>query len=248
LSTTLIGVTRSITKLFLGGAAVASLALTGCSAGMISQTADQVAAVPGASANLSAPVEAGSAAGSNGSVSVRDATFLYSGIAGYKAGADAPLQVRIFNDTAGPVTVTVNVDPAHAESVSLVGGAAAATPSPSDSPSPAPSASVSASPRVSGSAQPSPSAPSAPAKPAPVKLTIPSGSYLALDRESGQYLQVNGLKKPLNNASAIPLVFSFTFGAQSLDMAPLVVPVAPPLDEAAPRTVAVVPPGATEGH
>jgi hypothetical protein len=241
-------VTRSITRLFLSGAAAATLALAGCSAGMISQTADQVAPVPGVSANLDAQT------GDGQQVSVRDVAFAYAGVVGYPAGGNAPLQARLFNETAGTVTFSVKVDPAYADSVTLVGGQPkpTANPEPAASPSAAaqPSASTSAGAGPSGSASASPqasagasAAPSAAPKAEPVKIVIPSGSFVSLDKIAGTYLQVNGLKKALTNGGAIPLIFTVAFGdgAVVAEFKPLTVPVTTPLDEGAPRVTVVSP-------
>jgi copper(I)-binding protein len=70
---------------FLGGV----LALTGCSAGQITQTSSQVAGVNGVSARV-------------GSIVVRDAQIEFAGAPGdgsaYPRGSDAPLKMAIINE------------------------------------------------------------------------------------------------------------------------------------------------------
>lgn len=91
---------RSIT---IAVVAAAPFALAGCGTGMYSQTADQVAAVPGI--NVTAPGPQG-----NGTVSVRNATVAYAGVDGYKSGSVATVKIWLFNDTPNPVTVVVKTD------------------------------------------------------------------------------------------------------------------------------------------
>lgn len=88
---------RSIT---FAVAAAAVLALSGCGTGLYSQTADQVAPVPGVNATAQGP-------GGVGSVDVRNATVPYPGVEGYKAGSEATLQLHLFNQTPDPVRVVV---------------------------------------------------------------------------------------------------------------------------------------------
>ncbi|MDI1465121.1 hypothetical protein QEZ54_29540 [Catellatospora sp. KI3] len=233
--------TRSITMLFAGGATAAALALTGCSAGMQSQTADQVAAVPGAAGGS---IETSPGAGN---IVVRDAMVAYPGLQGYKAGADAPLQLRIFNNTKEPVTIT-GVESAAAASVELTSaGAVKATPSTEASPSAAASASASASAKpsasasVAASASPSPSpSPAAPA--AAEKITIAPSGYVDLLPTSKQFYVLKGLKAALANGASVPLTIKLSNG-QSIVLP--AVPVATPL-EAMPRSPIALPEGEGE--
>lgn len=216
--------TRSITKLLAGGAAAAALALTGCSAGMNSQTADQVAAVPGFSLTVPGP--------DGGSVALRDAMLAYAGPKGYAQGATAPLQLRIFNDTEQPITLD-KFESNDAASVKLA-SAADLKPSPSpaaESPSPAASKSPKAtgSPSPGAETSPEPAASPSPAAAPPAKLTIPPAGYLELTPGSGQFLALTGLKKPVANGEGVHLKLTFSNGVVLETLPRTVVPVAPPL-------------------
>jgi copper(I)-binding protein len=89
-------------------------AIAACSAGQITQTSNQVPAIPGANAS----------AGTDGSIALRDLTVEYNSPAGYAAGDSAPLVVRIFN-SGGQAVRLVGVDAGGAAaSVRLTGGPA----------------------------------------------------------------------------------------------------------------------------
>ncbi|MBV1853469.1 copper chaperone PCu(A)C [Catellatospora tritici] len=231
--------TRSITMLLAGGATAAALALTGCSAGMQSQTADQVAAVPGAAGGS---IETSPGAGN---VVVRDAMVAYPGLPGYKAGADAPLQLRIFNNTKDPITVT-GVESAAATSVELTSaGAGKTTPSAEASPSAAASASASAKPSASASASAaaSPSPSPSPAAPASTeKITIAPFGYVELIPTGKQFFVLKGLKAALANGASVPLTIKLSNGQSIVIPA---VPVATPLDPM-PRSPIPLPEGEGE--
>ncbi|MEV0460529.1 hypothetical protein [Catellatospora methionotrophica] len=242
--------TRSITMLLAGGAAAAALALTGCSAGMNSQTADQVAAVPGYS--LTAPGPNG------GSVALRDAMLAYAGPTGYAKGAIAPLQLRIFNDTEQPITLdkfesndATGVKLASAADLKASPSPAAASPSPSVAASPKTSGSP--SPKASGSPSPdaatSPEPSASPAAAAPAKLTIPAAGYLDLTPGSGQFLALTGLKDAVPNGEGVHLKLTFSNGVVLETLPGTVVPLAPPLSPE-PRLPATAPPtrAGTEGE
>jgi hypothetical protein len=96
-------------------ALVAGLALASCSAGQITQTSSQVAAGPGANANL-------------GPVALRDLLIAYNAPDGYPQGGSAPLIVRIFNNGEKPVTLVTATAEGAAEKVLLVGGPVMPTP------------------------------------------------------------------------------------------------------------------------
>lgn len=231
-------VTRSITMLLAGGAAAAALALTGCSAGMNSQTADQVAAVPGFSLTVPGP--------NGGSVALRDAMLVYAGPTGYAQGATAPLQLRIFNDTEQPITLD-KFESNDAASVKLASAAdlkASPRPSPAaESPSPAASKSPKAagSPSPDAETSPEPEASPSPAAAPPAKLTIPPAGYLELTPGSGQLLALTGLKKPVVNGEGVHLKLTFSNGVVLETLPGTVVPLAPPLSPE-PRLPATAPP------
>lgn len=80
---------RPVRASLLTGVVVATLALTGCGAGQVSNTAGQVAGVQGANAGV-------------GAIVVRDAVISYGeeaeGSAIYSRGSDAPLSMTIVNE------------------------------------------------------------------------------------------------------------------------------------------------------
>jgi len=88
---------------------VIALALTGCAAGQIAQTADEVAAIDGAN-------------GTVGHLGIRNALVATATGAEFAKGADAPLALWISNDGVSAQTLTSVTTPA-ATSV-LIGGAA----------------------------------------------------------------------------------------------------------------------------
>jgi hypothetical protein len=94
-------VKRSIT---LAIATLATAALAGCGTGMYSQTADQVAPVPGYSQTYNIADQSG------GTVGVRNAHLPYPGLEGFKAGSDVQIKLWLFNNTQKPVTVVVTSD------------------------------------------------------------------------------------------------------------------------------------------
>lgn len=92
--------------------AAAALALTGCGAGQVTQTADTVPAITGVDVDA-------------GSLALRDLQVEYAGDGGYPEGGQAPLRVWIANEGQAPVALTAVTSPA-AESVVLDAADAAA--------------------------------------------------------------------------------------------------------------------------
>lgn len=208
----------------LAGTAVATALLaSGCGTGQIAETAEKVAAVPGTSGDVTV---------SDGTLSVRNAMVVYHS-GGYEADADAPLDLRIFNDTGKDVTVTVSSP--DAKSVTMAAGALG-TPSPSASPSasPTPSAEPSATATPSGTPSGTPSAtptaeptPSAepPAKPASVQIA--AGSFAVLGPSAGQFIELVGLNEELKAGGTVELRFDFGGGATLTLAVPMGVPLTP---------------------
>src|SRR3712207_4476777 len=85
-----------------GVATVAAIALAGCSAGQVAETALKRSSVPGVNVD-----------NANGSVPVRNLWVQYPGTQGYAAGEDAPLEVGLYNQTRQPITVLVSSRPAE---------------------------------------------------------------------------------------------------------------------------------------
>ena len=190
---------RVVTYALVAGAC-AALALAGCSAGQLTQTASQVAAVPGANVTV-------------GSIALRDLKIQYNGPEGYRPGDDAPLAVRIFNDGTEPVTLT-GVTADKAEAVTLVGGPG--VPARAPRPLRAPRARPPAQPRRIPEPRGQPGDLAKPGRiPQPrsaaVALTKPGATHLVpvvdpdpaavatscWSPDQGSYLQLTGLKEPV---------------------------------------------------
>jgi hypothetical protein len=197
-----------------GFATVAVLALTGCSAGQVAETA-----------MLDAPVSGLNAQSADGSLLIRNLQVLYNDPEGYPAGGNAPLELSLFNQTEQAITVLISSRPPQADAqgivsarqVGLVSGAAAAEPSSAPEPSVEPSAGASA-------------APSEPAGPTiePARITVPalgSATYLPGDEAS---VQAIGLSDELTPGDAVSLVFELSNGSQPLAVnAPVAIPLTP---------------------
>ncbi|RSM63791.1 hypothetical protein DMB66_22090 [Actinoplanes sp. ATCC 53533] len=207
-----------------GVATLAAIALAGCSAGQVAETSLKKPSVYGVNAESS-----------DQSVAIRNLAVAYKGTTGYPAGADATLQVGLYNQTRQTVTVLISSKPAagtdgkdtvvSAQSVGLVGGASA-TPSAAATASPEPSTDPSAGPSssVTPSAEPSASAPAA--RPARIEIA-PLGAATFLP-EDAQQLQALGLSGKLVPGQSINLVFEFSSGAAPLVLqAPVAIPLVP---------------------
>lgn len=202
-----------------GAAVLATVALAGCSAGQVAETALERPSNQGVNRN-----------NSNNTVAVRNLAVTYNGPEGYEANANAPLEVGLFNQTSQPITVQVTssrptdgtniADVITASSVGIVG------PAPSGQPSTEPSAPQ--APTPSDSAEPS--TPATPAEPAPRPAQIvlaPLGyaTFLPRDAES---LQLIGLSQKLTPGNSVYVTFQFSNGAQPLTLAaPVAVPTSP---------------------
>ncbi|GAA1549991.1 hypothetical protein GCM10009827_083150 [Dactylosporangium maewongense] len=218
----------------LGAALLASAALgvgllSGCSAGQITQTDTQVAAVPGVSANST-----------DGLIALRDGAVAYSNE--YKPGSVVPIEVRLFNNAKQSVKLTGVTSAAG--TVVLVGGAmpAAAAPAPTSA-APSPSSASPSAPR-SGSGSPSAPAsasklPAAPPTPAPVgtakmAVEIPVGGFVALSQSTKTYLAVEKLSGDVLMAGGAlaDVKFTFTYAdgtttELTLGELPMTVPLSP---------------------
>jgi hypothetical protein len=220
-----------------GVATLAAIALAGCSAGQVAETALKNPSVYGVNADSS-----------DSSVYVRNLAVAYKGTSGYASGDDAPLQVGLYNQTKQPITVLVSSRPATAaseqkvvlaaRSVTLTGGTAPASAAPTAVPEPSGSRpsggqddqntdqipDPSAGPSTSASA--SASAPAAAARPARIELgPLGSATFLPEDTEK---LVAAGLTGKLVPGASLNLVFEFSNGAQPLVLqAPMAVPLSP---------------------
>jgi copper(I)-binding protein len=210
------------------------LGLAGCSAGLNAQTSQQAPPVPGANANI-------------GNVALRNLVIQYNGPAGYAAGDDAPLVVRLFNDGMEPVTLT-GVTADKADSVSLVGTPAVVTPT--DSPTIAPTNTATAQPEetegtptATQTASPTPTVTPTRAAPRPVSITIPAQSFVLLVPGEGDagHLELTGLTEAISPGEFATLTFTFDDGSSLV----VQVPLAPPTNPV-PRATPVVSPGEGE--
>jgi hypothetical protein len=205
------------------------LALTGCGAGQLAQTAREQSAISGVNGE----------AGTGGSIALRNALIPFNGTQGYALGGTAPIAISIFNNGLSPVKL-VDVTAEDATDVVLIGGPAAPQPIPSPTttaPSPAGSPAPSGSPTASPSPSPSPTK-AAPAGQTSFSIPISAGNYALLTPDSGTYLQLVGLKKALAPGEQSTVVFKFDDGSS----ASMTLPVGPATGTV-PRPGPVVSPG-----
>jgi hypothetical protein len=190
---------RRAAALLAGAVLGAALLLSGCSAGQIAETAKKEPSVQGVNAEASVD---------DGSVAVRDVMVAYPGPEGYEGGEDAPLEVRIFNDTRSEVSVTVRTGAAGTDPEALVRAGSV---------------------ELVGEETPASGADESPAGDgaAPAKLAIPADGYSVLTRDSGTYLRLLDLAGPLTAGLAVPLVFEFDNGATIQVNAPVAMPLTP---------------------
>jgi hypothetical protein len=197
--------------LVAGAATVAALALGGCSAGQVAETAI-----------LDAPIAGVNTKSATGSVLIRNLQVEYNGVEGYESGDDAPLELSLYNQTNETVTVTISPQkPSRpqvigATQVGFVSTATVTTPG-----------EVAASTSAGPSAGPAASAaPTATVKPAQIKIG-PQGSALFRPTDSAQ-LQVIGLDGALKPGMSVSLVFEFSDDATPLEVqAPVASPLTP---------------------
>jgi copper(I)-binding protein len=179
------------------GALIGAVALTGCGAGQVTQTSDQVAAVEGANANA-------------GQIAVRNATIEFDapahGDAVYPAGADAPLAMSIVNSGADVDRLVAASSPV-ASSVQISGvlripGGQVLTVEGAPAPVEAPAPTDPAAPET-----PAPGEAPADAQPATPAPTTAAGG------EAGQSSVANivltGLREDIQAGRTYPLVLTF---------------------------------------
>jgi copper(I)-binding protein len=177
--------TSGFAGLGLAVAAFVAVALvSACSAGQITGTDTQVPAVPGTNVQVAAP---------GGIVGVRNAVVSYPGLAGYPAGATAPLDLRLFNDTQQAIRL-VGIDSGNG-TVRQFGSSPGG-----------PSAAASAAASVSPSVAASPTAPVG----SPVNIEIPAGSLVIVSPSATLQLKIVGLAQPLKPGESVGLTFRFS--------------------------------------
>ncbi|MFC0098201.1 hypothetical protein ACFFKH_11745 [Micromonospora marina] len=211
--------------LLLAGTAAASLLLSGCGAGQISETANKIPSVQGVNVQTSDDL-----------YKVRGLYVQFPGPTGYEAGSNAPVNVVIYNDSKKPVTVTVTTD--SARDIVLTGsgagesGAATPTGSPTEPATASPTATdPSASPSQSLEVPASPSASPSPSESAPAgqpaRIEIPALSYAQLNAGNPRFLQLIGLNQELLVGQQVNLTFDFGDGKVITTPAPIGVPLTP---------------------
>lgn len=172
--------------------------VAGCSAGLDTQTSNQVAPVPG--------VEWDSP---DGTISLRNVQIAPTGADGYAKGASAPLLVRIFNNGIKPIKlVGVRSDTG---TIQLFGGPATAKTqeaSPTAAATPTGSASPGGSPSPEATASPTPTGPVGSTE---VNITVPVGSFVELIPGEGPYLQITDLTRDVKPGDDQPVLVQFTF-------------------------------------
>ncbi|WP_422751022.1 hypothetical protein [Micromonospora sp. WMMD1219] len=211
--------------LLLAGTAAASLLLSGCGAGQISETANKIPSVQGVNVQTS-----------DNLYKVRGLYVQFPGPKGYEAGSNAPVNVVIYNDSEKPVTVTVTTD--SAREIVLTGsgagesGAATPTGSPTEPATASPTATdPSASPSQSLETSESPSASPSPSESAPAgqpaRIEIPALSYAQLNAGNPRFLQLIGLNQKLLVGQQVNLTFDFGNGKVIKTPAPIGIPLTP---------------------
>jgi hypothetical protein len=219
--------------LVAGVATVAAVALAACSAGQVAETANKNPSVYGVNTQ-----------NSDASVLIRGLAVAYPGSSGYEAGANAPLEVNLYNETTSEITVLVSSQPFEGEgegvvsarSVGLVGGGGTpATPStaipepsgsrpvatPDTDASPTgsveqPSASGDPSVDPSETPQPTPATTPGSVDARPARIAIGPLSYVSFRPGDPETLQVIGLSDRLGAGQAVNLVFEFSNGTEPL--------------------------------
>jgi hypothetical protein len=196
--------------------AMAALAtVSACSAGINTQTSNQVPAVSGANAD----------GGPDGKIALRDLVVVYNASAGYPRGGSAPLSVRVFNDGQTAIRL-VGVDPGPAaRTVMLVDESAPPTTEPPATTEPPSSAPPSAGPTPTAEAgSPTPSPPSGRSD---FGIEIAPYSYEQLVPGKGKYLQLVDLAAALAPGSSVRLTFQFGDGSTIAVTVPFGLPTAP---------------------
>jgi hypothetical protein len=198
-----------------GAAMVAVIALAGCSAGQVAETAI-----------LKAPVSGLNTQSPDGGLQIRNLQVLYNGTEGYEEGGSAPLEVSLFNHTEQPITVMISGGrPASADAHVLLAQSVGVGKLSTGEPS---AAATTTTPDPSSSASaPASAEPSTPAL-QPARFTIePLGSKVFLGTESDA-LQAQGLSGQLRPGFSLALTIEVSTSNQPLQVvAPFAIPTSP---------------------
>jgi hypothetical protein len=218
--------------------------LSGCGSGHSAQTATQGPAIVGVNTRSA-----------DGQIAVRDAYVKFA--REYAAGSNAPLVLRLFNESGQLATLTgVTTDGGTVVVVSKVAPTTAPPATPSASTSPSASASPNGSRRPNGSASASAASTSAaPTSAAPttppalgspnISIAIPAQSFVVLvPGESDRWLAVDKLSEAVESGGSVTVTLTFTYADGSTTrVTDLRMPVGVPLSPA-PRLT----PSAGEEH
>ncbi|GIJ34496.1 hypothetical protein [Micromonospora sediminimaris] len=206
--------TRTLRWASLPGTALVVLLLGGCGAGQIAETAEKEPSIQGV--NLMAD---------NGEYAVRGLLIEFPGADGYRAGENALLSAVIYNDSKGPVTVTVTSQ--DAREVVIV-----------DADRPIPPRSDAAAPRPTtanpnGSLSPDGLPQSGTPQPAtgPARIELPPLSFVRFNEQAGRYFQLLDLDESLRSGQNASVTFDFGNGQRVTGPAPVaaaLTPVPPP--------------------
>ncbi|MCO8274446.1 hypothetical protein M1L60_28000 [Actinoplanes sp. TRM 88003] len=219
-----------------GTATVAVLALAGCSAGQVAETA-----------LLQAPISGLNTQSPDGRVQIRNLQVDYTDPEGYPANGDASIEVGLYNHTTEPVTILISSKPLQNETAGVVsarqiglsGGSAAASPSANPEPSGGPDgASAQPGPPDQAGSIPDPSgAPSASGAPAsapaaatlqPARITLQALSSTTFLPDDTAKLVAAGLSDDLKPGNSLSLVFEISGYSQPLELlAPVAIPLSP---------------------
>lgn len=181
-----------------GAAMAAVLALAGCSAGQVAETA-----------MLKTPISGLNTQSPDGTLLVRDLQVVYNDPTGYPANGTAPLQVSLFNQTEQPMTVTITSKPQQ----NVVAGVVSAM-------------QVGIGPLAPSAAADASAPPSAPAL-QPAKVTIPPLGSQTFLPDSPQALQAQGLSNALKPGFSLALTVQANDTAPVDVLAPFATPTSP---------------------
>jgi hypothetical protein len=214
-------VTRSMgtrrAAVLAGAATVVTLALSGCSAGQIAETANKEPSVYGINTE-----------NADGSVLIRGLAVGYPSVEGYPQGGTAPLELALFNETDRPITVRITSRPpqppnplfAWAQQVVLADA------------SPTAGAPAGAEPTATPAPDATPASGAAAGRPAEINLPpLDSAHFLP---GYPQRLLLVGLSQPVRAGNSVNLVFEFSNGVEPLTLRAGVAPPSSPAPRVTP--------------
>lgn len=185
----------------LTAAAALVIGVSACSAGQVTQTADTVAAVPGANIHVGEFIQ------------MNDVMITYPGPQGYPAGGTASMILRIFNngpeaDVLKAVSVTPGEGGSPSGEVRLTTGGA--TPADSGSPSADPSGGPVTTPGASA-----------------INVTILPNDKTALVPGEGPYIEISGLSGAFKPGQSLLVTFEFERAGSQQAEIPMGLPMDP---------------------